>query len=310
MCKDNNEKFAQVGLHEDGAGHEETVQEADDGDGQEASADGVDGGNIQKKLKIRGLNDKDSYEIDCLAPEIFHSRLDMREQKVAEPMFDEQEKEQIIIINKQRKVQENLIEDKRLECKQPVINIYKQAEDDQPHEEGEEAQGDAQHDGGAAGVGEEHAGVRTGHDQLHGQDSDGQAVYGAGEVDDQREEGGGATEDEESHGPTDQGAEVPCGQRENGGGRGLKDSLKRRIKRSAKKRLIGVEPGYVQSTITQFLERFPNLTAGGPSVRLSFGQTNTGGLLKRKSGHIEGPVDKQLKQIKHSLTVIKLPKHD
>ena len=101
-------------LHEDGAGHEETVQEADDGDGQEASADGVDGGNIQKKLKIRGLNDKDSYEIDCLAPEIFHSRLDMREQKVAEPMFDEQEKEQIIIINKQRKVQENLIEDKRL----------------------------------------------------------------------------------------------------------------------------------------------------------------------------------------------------
>ena len=85
---------------------------------------------------------------------------------------------------------------------------------------------------------------------------------------------------------------------------------KGRKKRSAKKRLIGVEPGYVQSTITQFLQRFPNLTAGGPSVRLSFDQTTTGGILKRKSGHIEGPVAKQLKQIKHSLTGTNLPNTD
>ena len=130
------------------------------------------------------------------------------------------------------------------------------------------------------------------------------------DVDEQGAEGGGATEDEGPHGPTDQGAEVPCDQREDGGGRGLKDSQKRRIKRSAKKRLIGVEPGYVQSTITQFIERFPSLTAEGPSVRLSFDQTTTGGLLKRKSGYIEGPVAKQLKQIKHSLTGTKLPKPD
>ena len=93
-------------------------------------------------------------------------------------------------------------------------------------------------------------------------------------------------------------------------GRGSKNSQKKRIKRSVKKRLIGVEPGLVQSTITQFLERFPNLAVEGPSVRLSFDQTTTGGLLKRKNGYIEGPVAKQLKQIKHSLTGTKLPKPD
>ena len=57
--------------------------------------------------------------------------------------------------------------------------------------------------------------------------------------------------------------------------------------------MIGVKPGLVQSTIIQFLERFPNLAVEGPSVRLSFDQTTTGGLFKIKSGHIEGPVAKQ-----------------
>ena len=137
--------------------------------------------------------------------------------------------------------------------------------------------------------------METSHDQLDGLD------YGAEEADEQCEEVGEATEDEGAQGATVQGAGVHD-QGEEGGGRELKDSQKKRVKRSAKKRLIGVEPGFVQSTITQFLERFPNLAVGGPSVRHSFDKMNTGGLLKRKSGNIEGPVAKQLKQSKLSLT--------
>ena len=188
---------------------------------------------------------------------------------MAEPRFDKQKQKKEQIIIKHRRLQEKIIEEKRLANKQPCNNIYKQAEDEPPYGEAqgeEDDQGGVQRGGGAAAVGEDPAGVGTCHDPL----------------------------------PV-QGAKVRD-QGENGVGSGLKDSQKKRTKRSAKKRLIGVEPGFVQSTITQFLERFPNLTAGGPSVRLSLDQTTTGGLLKRKSGNIEGPVAKQLKQSKRSLT--------
>ena len=68
-------------------------------------------------------------------------------------------------------VQEKLFEEKRLSYKRRLINIYKQAGDEPPsyrEDQGEEeAQGDAQRDGEAVGVGEEPAGVRAGDDQLH-----------------------------------------------------------------------------------------------------------------------------------------------
>ena len=49
-CKDYNVKFAQVGLHEDGAGYGETAQGGGDDD-REACADEADSGNILKKPK-------------------------------------------------------------------------------------------------------------------------------------------------------------------------------------------------------------------------------------------------------------------
>ena len=67
-----------------------------------------------------------------------------------------------------------------------------------------------------------------------------------------------------------------------------------RKKRSARKRLRGIEAGVVQSKITSFIKRFPNLRKTSPSKKLTFG-TDQGPInknyfnFKRKSDQMESP---------------------